>query len=96
MLTAGKAHTLDSETPAGVAPAEVTSAAKQEAVSAGSGKSLSAVPAPLYAGGPPPSMMSPPMAQFSGPSSPTDTAAYVHVRPRLSWHYAEPCTPSSY
>ena len=42
---------LDSETSTGAAPAEVTSAAKQEAVNAGSGKLLSAVPAPLYAGG---------------------------------------------
>ena len=92
---AGKAHTLDSEAPTGVAPAEVTSAAKQEAVNAGSAKSLSAVPTPLYAGGPPPSMMTSPVPQFSGPSSPTDTAAYVHVRPRLSWRCARPCMPSS-
>lgn len=74
---------LDSQSTAGpdVPPADVTSAAKQGAVAEGSGKPLNAVPAPLYAGGSPPSMMTSPAPPATTPPSSADTASYIHVSP---------------
>ncbi len=80
---AGHAHALDSETPAtpgGLDPAQVTAAAKNEAVASGSGKAISTLPTPQNGGATPTPTPTP--LPYS-PANPSDPAAYVHVSPVL-------------
>ena len=81
----GHAHALDSESsaasPGGLDPAQVTAAAKTEAVASGSGKAISTLPTPQTGGATPTPTPTP--IPYS-PVNPADPAAYVHVsRPLL-------------
>ncbi len=84
MCVAGQAHALDGEAASPtLSPGEVTSAAQQEMHFSGGGKPQNAIPAPLYAGGNPPSMMASPVPSNGSNNSPSpypsDPAAYIHV-----------------
>ena len=84
LCVAGQAHTLDGEAASpSLSPGDVTSAAQQEMHLTGGGKPQNAVPAPLYAGGNPPSMMASPAPNNGSSNSPSpypsDTADYIHV-----------------
>ena len=82
-FAAGRAKALDNAfpaTPEGLDPAQVTAAAKNEAVASGSGKAISSLPTPQNGGATPTPTPTP--VPYP-PINPPNPAAYVHVRHSL-------------